>query len=93
MPNKIIGDLTTEVQETKTVMASATKLINGLNDRIKAAVDKALENGASAEELAPLTDLTTELTAEEDALSAAVAANTETPPVASTIASRAGLGA
>ena len=76
--NKMAGEieaLTTEVGETKTVMASAVVLINGINDRIQAAVDAALAANPGAD-LSALTGLTAELDTEGNKLAAAVAANT-----------------
>lgn len=65
--------LTVEVAETKTVMASAVTLLQGLSDRIKEA------DGDKAK----LTELTDELDSNTNALAQAVAANTpaqnETP--------------
>ena len=56
-------------------MESATVLINGIQAKVDAAVAKAIENGATEAELEPLRALSTELGADSDALSAAVAAN------------------
>ena len=83
MANPVIGSLTTEVGEARTIMASATALIDGIQSRIEAAVAKALENGATASELQPLTDLVAGLDSDGNALAAAVQANTpvvEPPP-------------
>ena len=68
--------LTTEVTNATTVMASAETLIDGFSARLTAAVDAALANGATAEELQPLTDLGSALDAESGKLAAAVTANT-----------------
>jgi hypothetical protein len=51
-------------------------VLNGIADRIAAAVADAMANGATAEELEPVRDLTTDLQASSDALADAVAANT-----------------
>lgn len=74
--NPALEPLRAEIEETKEVNASAVTLINGIAGRVKAAVDKAIENGATAEELQPLTDELASLDASNAALAAAVAANT-----------------
>jgi uncharacterized lipoprotein YajG len=73
------ADLTDEiaaVQQATAVIESATVLINGIGSRIDSAVAAALENGATAEQLQPLSDLSTELAAKAQALADAVAENT-----------------
>ncbi len=68
-----LDDLTAQVAANKTVIDSALVLINGIADRIKAA-------GTDPAALKALTD---NLKAEDDALAAAVTANTPpVPPVA-----------
>lgn len=79
---KIVDDLRLEVERNRSVDQSAITLLNGINDRIKAAVDQALANGATAEELQPLTDLQVQLKTDTDALAAAVSANTPGEPPA-----------
>jgi hypothetical protein len=72
------ADLSDEIQtikDTEGVVESATAFINGMAARIQAAVDAALENGATAAELQPVTDEVTALKAKSDALAAAIAAN------------------
>ncbi len=54
---------------------SAITLINGIAARIQAAVDAAIANGATAEELAPVQAEADALSAKADDLAAAVAAN------------------
>lgn len=76
MANQILADLEAAVNKATTVQASATALIQGIGDRIAAAVAKAVENGATAEELAPVQVEVDALNASADALSAAVEANT-----------------
>jgi hypothetical protein len=78
-PNPILDPLEAQIAATDTVIASAVVLINGISAQIAAAVTAAIANGATADQLAPLTDLTTALTAQTTALSTAVAANTPTP--------------
>lgn len=75
-----IAALTAAVNKATTVEKSAEALINGFGDRLTAAVNEALANGATPEELQPLTDLGTALDAESDALAAAVQANTPAAP-------------
>lgn len=72
----ILDDLKTQVEATTAVETSAVTLINGIAARITAAVATAIANGATAEQLAPVTDEVASLKSATDALSAAVAANT-----------------
>ena len=76
MPNVVLTELTAAIAKNKAVDDSAIALITGIADRIKAAVAKAIENGATAEELAPVTDEVNAMNASSDALAAAVVANT-----------------
>jgi hypothetical protein len=76
MPSPVLDQLTATVTRATTVETSAAELINGFSARLQAAVDAALANGATAAELAPVSDLATALDTESDALAAAVAANT-----------------
>ena len=71
----VIQALVDEVTSTRTVIASAVSLVNGISARIAAAVAAAIGNGATAEELQPLADLGVAMKADADALAAAVAAN------------------
>lgn len=71
-----ITDLTAQVTSTETVIDGATTLINGFQARLDAAIAAALNGGATAEQLAPLTGLSSDLKTHSDALSAAVVANT-----------------
>lgn len=82
MANPVIQQLIDAVTRNKVVVDSAVLLIQGIGDRITDAVNQALANGATAAELAPLTDLVTTLATETDALAAAVAANTPATPTA-----------
>jgi hypothetical protein len=66
MPSQILAALDAEVTNATTVMASASALIRGITARIQAAVQAAIANGATAEELAPVQ-------AEVDALKASAA--------------------
>lgn len=72
-----IVELTTEVQECTTIMASATTLIRGFSTRLQAAIDAALAAGASAAQLQGLTDLKGALDTGGNDLATAVEENTE----------------
>lgn len=76
MPNPILAALETEVAEATTVMASAVALISGFAARVQTAIDAALENGATAAELAPVQAEIDALNAAGEALAAAIVANT-----------------
>ena len=74
MPADLSATIQT-VKDTEGVVDSATALINSFAARVQAAVDAALANGATAEQLQPVTDEVNALKAKSDALAAAVAAN------------------
>jgi hypothetical protein len=74
--NPIIENLRAEIARNTAVDASAVLLINGIAARVQAAVDKAIANGATAAELAPITAELAALAASNTELAAAVAANT-----------------
>jgi len=76
MPNPVLDALAAAVNKATTVEASATTLISGIAARVQAAVDAALSNGATAEELAPIQAEVDALNASADALATAVQANT-----------------
>lgn len=76
MPSQALTDLSDQITKATTVEASAEALINGISQRISDAVSAAIANGATAEELAPVSDLGKQLDAESDKLQAAVTANT-----------------
>lgn len=76
MPSPILAALEAEVADATTVMASATALINGFAARVQTAVDAALANGATADELAPVQAEIDALNAAGEALASAVVANT-----------------
>ena len=80
MAVKPIDDLVAAVAAEDTVIDSAIELINGFSQRLADGIAAALAGGATAEELAPLTALKTDVDAKAAALSAAVTANTPTPP-------------
>lgn len=78
--NPTIDALIAQVDQDQTVIGSAVTLINGIAAQITAAVNAALAGGATAAQLAPLTDLTTSLAAADQALATAVANNTPAGP-------------
>lgn len=77
--NPVLEDLRLQVEETTAVVGSAVTLINGIGARVQTAVDAAIANGATAEQLAPVTDEVAALKASSQALADAVAANTPPP--------------
>jgi len=68
--------LTQQVTKTTDVIKAAKQTINGITARVEAAVAAALANGATAEELAPVTDEIALLKTNTDDLAVAVEANT-----------------
>lgn len=74
--NPILQALADQVKATTDVEASAVKLINGFADRIAAAVQAALNGGATAEELAPITAEVDAMKQSAQALADAITANT-----------------
>lgn len=77
--NPIVQETIDEVTEAVTTMKSATALINGFKGMLADAVEQAVANGATADQLAPFTDLKTALDTEGKALAEAVLANTKAP--------------
>lgn len=75
----VLDDLAAQVTATVGVEASAVAALNGVAARVQAAVDAALLNGATAAQLAPVTDEVNSLKGSADALAAAVAANSPAP--------------
>lgn len=74
--NPIIDDLTATITNATTVEKSAEEFIKGVATKIQAGIDAGLANGATAEQLAPFTDLNKALNDESAALQAAMTANT-----------------
>ncbi len=72
----VLDDLASSVTAATTVMGSATTLINGIAARVQAAVDAAIANGATAEQLAPVQAEADALKAASSELATAVQANT-----------------
>jgi len=75
MSAQVLVDLSAATTKAKGAMESATVLINGIGARVQAAVDAAIANGATAEELAPVTQVVSDLNTDADALASAVASN------------------
>lgn len=76
---KMSADLSQEIEAITaavTVIDSAIVLVRSIPDLIATAVAAAVENGATAEQLQPLSDLADSLNAKAEALAEAVAANT-----------------
>jgi len=73
------ADLATKVGAETTVVASAAALIGGFGALLQAAIDKATAAGATPAQLASLNTLGDTIDANNQALAAAVAANTAAP--------------
>jgi len=73
---QILTDLDDEVTRATSVQAGAATLIRGFATRQQAAIDAALANGATAEQLAPVQAEVDALKAGTNDLSAAIAENT-----------------
>lgn len=71
-----LSDEIAAIQQATEVIDSAIVLVNSIPTLIETAVAKAVENGATAEQLQPLSDLSEALKAQADTLAAAVVANT-----------------
>lgn len=76
MTNPILGVLAEEIEQTRGVIRSAITLIDGIRARISTAVEVAIANGATAEELAPFTELEAALETDRSDLARAVNQNT-----------------
>jgi C4-type Zn-finger protein len=74
MASPILDQLTAQVTETTGVEQSAITLIEGIQARIDAAVQQVLDNGATAEQLQPISDLSTAMETQTQALAAAIQA-------------------
>lgn len=75
MANPILAELEATVRNTNGVIDSAIAFVNGVPGLIQAAVEQALANGATAEELAPFTVLEADLEAKATDLANAIASN------------------
>ena len=78
--NPVLQQLADQVAATTNVMQSAVTLINGIGQRVQDAVDQALANGETADQLKPVTDEIAALNQSSQQLAAAVQANTPAPP-------------
>jgi hypothetical protein len=76
MSSDLIQPLTDQITKTRTVLGSAKAFANGVPGLIADAVAKAINNGATPEELKPVSDLAVAMGAESDELAAAILANT-----------------
>lgn len=76
MASPILKSLEDQVKQTTDVETAAATALNGVADRIDAAVKAALANGATADELAPVQTEVDALKASADSLAAAIPANT-----------------
>lgn len=73
MASNIPQEAVREINETVGVMQSARVLIDKIKDIMQAAIDQALQNGATAEELQPVSDAVVALDRESTQLAQAVA--------------------
>jgi hypothetical protein len=80
MPNPAVQAIIDAANQARSVEESAVAYIQGVPALIDAAVQAALSNGATDAELAPLTQLSADLTASNAAVLAALAANTPLSP-------------
>lgn len=78
--NPDLQALLDETTDVEGALDSAVTFIGGVPGLIDAAVQKALANGATAEELKPLGQLSTDLKAKSAAIRDAIAANNPPPP-------------
>lgn len=74
--NAAIDALATQAKANEDAEDSAVIVLNGISARIDAAVQAALNGGATAAQLAAVTQVSTDLKTHADALSAAIVANT-----------------
>lgn len=74
--NPDLQALLDETTDVESVLDSATTFITGVPALIDAAVQKAVGNGATEEQLKPLSQLSADLKTKADAVKAAIAANT-----------------
>ena len=75
-----LSDEIAAIELAGTVIDSATILVNSIPSLIDKAKAEAIENGATAEQLAPFSALSATLLEKANALAAAVAANTDSTP-------------
>lgn len=77
-----IGGLIQQIKDNDSVVQSAILFVNGTADRIQAAVNEALANGATEAQLQPLVAEIANQKARTDELAAAILANTPASPPA-----------
>lgn len=80
MPNPTVQSTIDAITNANSVDDSVLAYVTGVPALISAAVAAAIANGATADELAPLTQLSTDLTSKTAAIQAAIAANTPITP-------------
>lgn len=78
--NPSINDLIAAIDSSIGAMNSAVTFINGAAARQQAAIDAALANGATAEQLAPVVAEMNLMIAKRDELAAAIASNSPAAP-------------
>lgn len=78
MPS-VLDPVIQEMTDTNTVIDSAVVFVTSVPTLIQSAVDKALANGASADQIQPVIDLGAQMAAKAQALKDALTANTPTP--------------
>lgn len=78
--NTAIDALAAQAAANESAEDSAVIVLNGIAQRITDAVNAAIAGGATAAQLAAVTQVATDLKTHGDALAAAVAANQAPPP-------------
>lgn len=73
---QVIDDLVAATAAASTIFDSAVTFITGVPGMIDTAVQKALANGATAAELAPVAQVSTDITARASAIQTALTTNT-----------------
>jgi hypothetical protein len=83
MANATLAEDIEQVKRTRGVLDSTLLFIQGEAARLEAAIAKAMENGATAAELAPLSQEVDAMEAQAQAIGAAIATNPgPVPPAA-----------
>ncbi|HJQ66356.1 MAG TPA: hypothetical protein VJ816_08265 [Gemmatimonadales bacterium] len=75
MPNATLAEDIEQVKRVRGVLQSAKLFIEGEAARLQAAIDQALANGATAEELAPLSAEVDAMEAQANEIAAAINTN------------------
>lgn len=76
MASPVIDQVIQQMTNATTIEDGAIAFINGVPGMIQEAVAKAIENGATAEQLQPVSDIGAQLEAKSNALQEALNANT-----------------